>query len=277
MVYIATIEDHRALIFDGPVTAGYQDLKVLTSSNLAEVTNSWEFKLLPDKEDEWPALRQNALDALQYIAGHCSQPYAERNLLDFGSGWGFFLAVAKEQGWTPYGLEPLPASAVYARATFGLTIVTDTLSESTFPPDCFDVITAFQVFEHLPYPQENLQHLHKMLRPDGIVLIEVPNFATWTMRMMGSHHRHFVQDHLNFFSVETLSHLLSNSGFSIIGHYYPTRRMSIRHFSKRWLRSYLPPFIGNALQGALQKTRFWEQTIGLNLGDILTVVARKLS
>ncbi|MEZ4731850.1 MAG: methyltransferase domain-containing protein [Caldilineaceae bacterium] len=184
MVYIATIEDHRALIFDGPVTAGYQDLKVLTSSNLAEVTNSWEFKLLPDKEDEWPALRQNALDALQYIAGHCSQPYAERNLLDLAPVGAF------SSGRQRTRLDALwPRTATRFRrlrqATFGLTIVTDTLSESTFPPDCFDVITAFQVFEHLPYPQENLQHLHKMLRPDGIVLIEVPNFATWTMRTDG--------------------------------------------------------------------------------------------
>jgi len=150
MVYIANIEDSHALIFDGPVTYGQTDPKILTSSNLDDVRDSWEFKLLPDKEVEWPAMRQNAIDALQRIERHVNSSFNERKILDFGSGWGFFLAVAKERGWIPYGLEPLPASAVYARATFGLNITTDTLREDTFPPDFFDAITSFQVFEHLP-------------------------------------------------------------------------------------------------------------------------------
>lgn len=150
MVYIAIIEDHHALIFDGPVIYGQTDPRILTSSNLDDVRDSWEFKLLPDKEVEWPALRQNAIDTLRRIKPHINRSFNERSILDFGSGWGFFLAVAKEHGWTTYGLEPLPASAVYARATFGLNITTDTLRENTFPPDFFDVITSFQVFEHLP-------------------------------------------------------------------------------------------------------------------------------
>lgn len=114
-----------------------------------------------------------------------------------------------------------------------------------------------------------------MLRQDGIVLIEVPNFETWTLRIMKSRHRHFVQDHLNFFSIDTLSQLLVNSGFRVAGHYHPTRRMSVRHLVRHWLRQHLPASIVDALQSSLQKTSLWERTVSLNIGDIITVIGRK--
>jgi 2-polyprenyl-3-methyl-5-hydroxy-6-metoxy-1,4-benzoquinol methylase len=274
MVFIGIIQDDHALIFSGPVTYGQPDPKILTSSNLADVSDSWEFKFLPDKEVEWPALQQNASDVLQRIERYTNMPRTRGRILDFGSGWGFFLAVAKERSWVTYGLEPLSPCAVYARATFGLNIITDTLRENTFPSDFFDVITSFQVFEHLPNPKEDIQHLHKMLRQDGIILIEVPNFETWTMRMMKSRHRHFVQDHINFYSIQTLSQLLANSGFEVIDTYCPTRRMSVRHLVRRWFRRYLPGPIVDVLQNALKKTSLWEKTIGFNTGDIITVIGR---
>jgi cyclopropane fatty-acyl-phospholipid synthase-like methyltransferase len=243
---------------------------------LDDVRDSWEFALLPAKEVELPALQKNALDALNRIEQHL-QNGSERKILDldFGSGWGFFLATAKQQGWTSYGLEPLPASAVYARATFGLSIITDTLRDNTYPNDFFDVITAFQVFEHLPYPKKDIQSLYRMLKRGGIILIEVPNFETWTMRLMKSRHRHFVQDHLNFFSITTLGRLLTENGFELIDHYCPTRRMSIRHLVDIWLQRYLPAWIKDAFRNILQRVHLWNATVGLNLGDILTVIARK--
>jgi 2-polyprenyl-3-methyl-5-hydroxy-6-metoxy-1,4-benzoquinol methylase len=144
-------------------------------------------------------LRRNASDVLGIIEKYVDNTSKDRNILDFGSGWGFFLAVAKEKGWNAFGLEPLPAASVYARARFGLNVVTDTLRENSFSPEFFDVVTSFQVFEHLPNPGQDIRNIHEILRKNGIVLIEVPNFETWTMQIMKSKHRHFVQDHLNFF------------------------------------------------------------------------------
>jgi SAM-dependent methyltransferase len=275
MVYISSIEDQRALIFEGPVINGYTDADILTSSNLDDVRDSWEFNLLPDKEVEWPALKKNATDAIERVERHINKPPAQCKILDFGSGWGFFLAVAKERDWIPYGLEPLPASSVYARATFGLNITSDTLHENSFPAGFFDAITSFQVFEHLPDPGKDLQHLYKMLREDGIILIEAPNFETWTMRIMKSQHRHFVQDHLNFFSIDTLGQLLSANGFRVIDHYHSRRYMSVRHLVKHWFRRYLPARLVDAFQNPLQRTSLWGRTIGFNIGDIITVIARK--
>lgn len=275
MVYVANIDDDHALIFDGPVVFDRLDSNILTSSDLNDVKDSWEFGLLPDKEAEQPALRQNALKVLRRIEGYIDTPPQETKILDFGSGWGFFLSTAKEHDWITFGLEPLPASAVYARATFGLDITTDTLREDTFSENFFNVIVSFQVFEHLPDPKQNIRYLHKMLQPGGIILIEVPNFQTWTMRLLRSRHRHFVQDHLNFFSFNTLERLLVENGFEIIDRYHTERLMSVRHLVQSWLRRYLPRRVTDILQNWLEKNGLWGRTIGLNIRDIITVVAYK--
>jgi 2-polyprenyl-3-methyl-5-hydroxy-6-metoxy-1,4-benzoquinol methylase len=275
MVYIETIEDAHALIFDGPVLYGRPNPTLFTSANLDDVRNSWEFQQLPDKKTEWPALRKNATDTLQRIERYIHKPHTERHLLDFGSGWGFFLATAQEQGWRTCGLEPLPASSVYARATFGLHIITDTLHANTFTPQSFDAITAFQVFEHLPHPEKDIHHLYNALQPGGIILIEVPNYDTWSMRLLKSRHRHFVQDHLNFFSIHTLGQLMVNNGFQVIDYYHPTRHMTVSHLIAHWFHRYLPATLVDKLQHSLQNTSWWQKTIALNIGDIITVIGRK--
>ena len=275
MVYIACIEDDHALIFDGPVVCGQSDPSILTSCNLEDAREAWEFQFLPDREAEWPALRENAIDALQHIETWINKPLHERSILDFGSGWGFFLAVAKERNWKTYGLEPLPGSAVYARAKFGLDIITNTLREGLFPPESFDAITSFQVFEHLPFPERDIQSLYKVLRPGGILLIEVPNFETWTMPIMKGRHRHFTQDHLNFFSQRTLGEFFGKNGLQVVDQYHPTRRMSIHHMFKGWILKSLPASTAGTVLNLLQRTRICKQTIKINIGDIITVIARK--
>lgn len=228
--------------------------------------------MLPAKQAEWPAFRVNAADALDRIQQHVQPP---GRLLDFGCGWGFFLSVARERGWEPYGLEPLPGHAVYARARFGVNVITDVLRDDTFPPDSFDAITAFQVFEHLPDPASNLARLHRILKPGGLILIEVPNIDTWSVRLLGPRHRHFVQDHLNFFSPHTLTLLLENHGFQVLSTCHPTRRMTVRHLVADWGGRYLPEPVTSAAQALVRRLGLWERVISMNLGDIVEVMGRK--
>jgi 2-polyprenyl-3-methyl-5-hydroxy-6-metoxy-1,4-benzoquinol methylase len=276
MVYVSDIEDDHALFFDGPASHYQADPKILTSSDLNDARDLWECNYLPAKEAEWPALRQNAVDALIRLDSFISRPSAEGKILDFGSGWGFFLAAARERGWLCYGLEPLPGCAIYARAKLGANIVTDTLHNNTYPADFFDAVTSFQVFEHLPHPDHDVRILHKILRKGGVILIEVPNFDTWTMRLLRSRHRHFVQDHINFFSKETLSRFLKMNGFTIMESFHPDRRMSVRYLFGFWLSKYLPSGVNNVLITTLKKMGLWEITLGINIGDIITVIAGKI-
>jgi len=269
-MYVHQIDDPRALIVDGPVLYDGITPEALTSNRLADVAGSWEFDLLPDREREFPILRQNASAALARVGAHLPHPRATGgNLLDLGSGWGFFLAAAKEQGWSAYGLDPLPASAVYARATFGVPVVTDTLHDDTYPPAFFDVVTAFQVYEHLPNPGDTTRILHRIIRPGGVLLIEVPTGDTWTMRLLGRRHRHFVQDHLNFFSYDTLGRMLADRGFTVCDRYHPTRLMSCEHLAREWLH------LGDGVVRLMRRTGIARRPIAMNIGDIITVIARR--
>jgi SAM-dependent methyltransferase len=270
MVYISTIQDDRALIQDGPV---YWDKNsdYLTSADLNDIKDSWELLSLQACVDDWAAVQRNANDVLDRLENF-GKPNGK--LLDFGCGWGFFLGCAKERGWDIFGLEPLPAHAVYTRAKFGATVVTDTLRDETFEDDFFDVITSIQVFEHLLYPSEDLSKLYRTLKPGGIIVIEVPNIDNFLVRLLKSGHRHFVADHLNFFSPHTLQLLLEKYNFKVLDAYNPWRYMSVRHFIT-WMYRYLPGPFCDRLASLAHQTNLEKRLLRINLGDIVTEIAEK--
>ena len=82
-------------------------------------------------------------------------------LLDIGCGAGFFLNCAKERGWDCHGLEILPEYIKYARENFALeNIRLESLDDSlSFEPNTFDVITLWDLIEHLRNPLESLKKL----------------------------------------------------------------------------------------------------------------------
>ena len=220
---------------------------------------------------ELPVLQHNAQDALHRV----SRDVPNAKILDFGCGWGFFLEVAKSNGWSCYGLEPLPGHSAYARSKFGLEILTGTLKDDSFPENHFDVITAFQVFEHLPDPAAVIRQLWKIQKADGLILIEVPNIDTWSVKLLRKHHRHFNPDHINFFSAQTIKLFLENNGYMLIETYFPTRYMTIYHLLDYWFRRIFRSRMANLLNQAILQRVPPDKQIGINLGDILGVVARK--
>lgn len=275
MVYVSELEDTHALIFDGPVLYPGNPPDVVTNADLDSLVNAPEFGMLPEKEREAPALRRNADDALDRLARLLGQLPHPPAILDIGSGFGFFLAAAKERGWHTQGLEPLSPSAVYARATFGLDILCDTLRDDSFAPDQFDIVTSFQVFEHLPDPRADALRLSHFVRPGGLILIEVPNIATPAVRILGERHRHFVQDHLNFFSRDTLGRLLTSVGFTPVAAYYPWRRMTIGHFVERWSHKVLPGSAARSVARSSSALHLSDRIVSLNVRDIVVVIGRR--
>ncbi|MCL5997771.1 MAG: methyltransferase domain-containing protein [Chloroflexi bacterium] len=271
LVYVSPIDDWKSIISDGP-NQGHELESILHSSDLRDIADCWELGLLPTKLNENEAIRINAARCLKAIEHY--QPGRGR-LMDYGCGWGFFLQAAKERGWDICGLEPLPGHAVYARAMTQANIVTDTLHDNTFPADYFDAITALQVFEHLPNPAAELRKLHRIMRPEGVLLIEVPNIDTWSVRLLGKRHRHFVEDHLNYFSASTLCLLLKNSDFDVLESCITPRQMTIHHLVKDWGARFMPHFISEVTARSIQRLGLGQQIISLNIGDILTIIGRK--
>ncbi|MEN6355770.1 MAG: class I SAM-dependent methyltransferase [Armatimonadota bacterium] len=217
------------------------------------------------------AKRKNAQSALQRISCTISPP---GRLLDIGCFCGVFLDVAGQAGWTCQGVEPLLGPSIYARSHYGLNVVTNTLSEDTFEQGSFDVITSFQVFEHLVDPVRELRIINSLLKPGGIVVIEVPNLSVFAAKLFRGYHRHFVKDHLNFFNRRTLEKALEDSGFLPVDLWYPSRLMTAEHLLG-WLRR----LTGNAGSASHDENLSREPRasgfIKLNFRDIIAVVARK--
>jgi SAM-dependent methyltransferase len=98
-------------------------------------------------------------------------------ILDVGCGSGEFLARAAAAGWTVQGVEPMDESAEVARRR-GVPVVTGMLEDAGLPVDHFDVVVANHVLEHMVDPVAFLRSVQRWVRPAGIVVIEVPNFAS---------------------------------------------------------------------------------------------------
>ena len=95
-------------------------------------------------------------------------------VLDVGCSHGYFLRNARDRGWSTAGVELSRRSAEVARTVHGLDVVTGTLDDAPWPPESFDVVTMWDVIEHLPSPGEVLAQVAKLLRPGGILLMATP-------------------------------------------------------------------------------------------------------
>ncbi len=144
-------------------------------------------------------------------------PFKNLEILDIGCAAGYFLEVAKRNGFNVYGIEISKEASAFANKEFGIKIIApDLLSISS--ENKYDVITMFQVLEHLPFPKEQLMKVYDLLKPGGILFIEVPNFfSVDTLFDFEIKKRVFsVPYHLSLFSPRGLKQLINSVGFKII-------------------------------------------------------------
>jgi 2-polyprenyl-3-methyl-5-hydroxy-6-metoxy-1,4-benzoquinol methylase len=166
---------------------------------------------------------KNGLSILEeYKSPHQSK------LLDVGCALGIFLSLAKQRGWDTYGIDVSEYATDYAKKTFGVTTMCGTLPEVRFPDKEFDVITLWDVFEHFPNPLTQLREIHRILKDDGIVLLDTPNAEALIRRI--AHFIYWVSlgklsypaqklhhvFHLYYFSRDTARKMFQKSGFNII-------------------------------------------------------------
>jgi SAM-dependent methyltransferase len=139
-------------------------------------------------------------------------------LLDFGCGKGVFLNLAAEQGWRTIGIETAPKRADFARTNYGLDVIPDEYSGGKIPIGPFDVITLFHVLEHLTDPRELLKTLvDQNLKPDGVLIVEVPRFDSLQSAVAGSAWIHLDPPrHLSHFSTATLARLIRDLGLQVV-------------------------------------------------------------
>jgi 2-polyprenyl-3-methyl-5-hydroxy-6-metoxy-1,4-benzoquinol methylase len=165
--------------------------------------------------------------------------------------------------------------AIFARGFFGLPVLTDVLRPDAYPSNFFDAVTAFQMFEHLLNPGEVLATIGQVLKPGGLLAVEVPNIETWLVWFLKGHHRHFVEDHVSFFSAQTLGQLLCRHGFQVRHVSYPARVLSLQHLAQWWIGRYAGRPVGLGLVRLLGRLKIENWTVRVNLGDIVMIIGQK--
>jgi SAM-dependent methyltransferase len=142
------------------------------------------------------------------------EPYRKTGrILDVGAGSGYFLDTAMGRGWEVHGTEYDPA-VVEACRQRGMNMNQGSLDPSCYPPGSFDVITSFEVLEHLVNPQDELDHFGRLLRAGGVLYLTTPNFSAAT-RLIAGGKWHVVNypEHLNYYTPSTLTRALRRAGF----------------------------------------------------------------
>lgn len=145
------------------------------------------------------------------------EPYrSSGNMLDVGCGSGHFLATAKERGWTVYGTE-YPESLCEVCRRRGINIQRGPLKTANYGGMAFDVITSFEVIEHIYTPKEELAKFFELLRPGGMVYCTTPNFNAIQRFQLGPEFNILAYpEHLSYYTKDTLRRVFKNAGFSCL-------------------------------------------------------------
>ncbi len=155
-------------------------------------------------------------------------PESTVSMLDVGCSSGSVLAVGDALGLQVHGVEPAPKASVTAR-NLGFEVFTGFLHEAKFQENTFDLVTLFEVIEHLRQPLALAREIHRILRPGGVWLIGTGNADSWTVRIMGARWEYFNigrhGGHVSFFNPQSISLLARRSGFEIVE--ITTKRVSM--------------------------------------------------
>jgi 2-polyprenyl-3-methyl-5-hydroxy-6-metoxy-1,4-benzoquinol methylase len=158
--------------------------------------------------------------------------FARPRLLDYGCGLGFFLDAAYEYGFDVEGVEFNRYALNYIRKRYrypahGPEEPTGQLS--------WDVITMFDVIEHLRDPFAMLDTAHRLLVPDGLLVLSTMDSTSLTSRLMGKRLEDFrrIREHLFFFDRANLASILGKHGFDVLrseslGHSFELRLLASR-------------------------------------------------
>lgn len=138
-------------------------------------------------------------------------------LLELGCALGFFMELAQDSGWQPWGVELSPFAAAKAQQRFGAQVLCGTLEQAPADWNGFGAAAAFHVLEHLPDPKQAVQDLAARLAPGGALIFEVPDFGSAKARRGRDRWAYFLPgEHLNYFTQPGLRALLEGAGFEVV-------------------------------------------------------------
>lgn len=171
--------------------------------------------------------------------------YKKGKLLDIGCSAGLFLNLAKEKGWETYGVEISKDTANIAIQKYGLNVFNGDLEKANFKTKFFDVITIFDVIEHVKNPTRTMYFINRLLKDEGVLILSTPNIdgifpvLSYKVSKLINYWPHPEPPHHLFqFSKKTIKRLLNKTGFEVLKISHKDIPFSYS-FSSNWIKSFL--------------------------------------
>jgi 2-polyprenyl-3-methyl-5-hydroxy-6-metoxy-1,4-benzoquinol methylase len=193
--------------------------------------------------------------------------------LDVGCAAGFCMAALRERGFEVHGLEVSETIASHARDELGFdTIHIGTLETAPYRERSFDLITMWDVVEHVVDPRALLERARALLKPDGLLVLETQNIDSRFARLLGPRWHHFKHaEHIYHFTPSSIRTLLESAGFAV-------KRLTPR-FAGKYVSTHFIVERAQRLHPAVSAllkplTAFDSASVYLNFMDEVIVTAR---
>lgn len=159
-----------------------------------------------------------------------------KSILDVGCGKGDFVDAGLRAGWDIHGIE-LAQPAVEIAQGFGLPVKRLDFFSPSIKPSSYDIVTLFEVLEHLPDPIKFLRHAAYVVKPGGLVYLTTPNFDCLDRLILGMAWPVIHREHLTYFTPQILlSAIHEKTNFTVLQ--CTTRNMSVQSLQR--IKSVLP-------------------------------------
>lgn len=208
-------------------------------------------------------------------------------LLDVGCATGNFIhEMARCDHWAVEGVEANADAAAYARRRLGLTVHSGRLTEVDLSPRSFDVVTLWNVLEHLHHPVENLKAIRRLLKPGGLFVFSIPSLDSLEAKLFGRYWLGWeLPRHLYFFEKPVITRALAELGMTVT-HWdclvgaYPSFLLTLRFAldaagSGVWPGRALHSLAGSLPMRLIMALPFWLLTQA-NRASLITGFARVL-
>jgi 2-polyprenyl-3-methyl-5-hydroxy-6-metoxy-1,4-benzoquinol methylase len=197
-------------------------------------------------------------------------------LLDVGCYTGMFMKLAALEGWTVTGVELSAWAATIARQGGYGQVHSLALDAACLEPASFDVITLWDVIEHLSHPVAMLKNVHSLLKPGGIIAVSTHMVDSFAARLLGSRYPFFMDMHLVHFSRPTLSRLLAECGFEILAYRRHIRVLKLGYFLDKLEKRAQSLVLQEIYRWLSRRKLLRKRFIGIGSLGLANVFARKV-
>jgi 2-polyprenyl-3-methyl-5-hydroxy-6-metoxy-1,4-benzoquinol methylase len=224
-------------------------------------------RYLAEREARVATFRRNIRPLEALIA-----PRNGGRLLDVGAHVGTFVQVAQEEGWDAWGLEPSRWAVEQGRQD-GLNMIQGTLRDAELDPASFDVVTMWDVVEHLIDPSADLDEVARLLKPGGVFCVHTIDVGSPFARLMGRRWPWLVEMHNTFFTPRTLGAMVEKVGLQVESWRVQSRYLHLGYLLSR-LSGWSRP-LGRLAEGVAGALHVGHWLVPVNFGDLFTLYARK--